>query len=190
MSTDSDEPREHLPGWLDLVTWIPALWSRALDWLARWAHDRMSERLDEYPDCEGCDIRQTADEWADKCRALEEALAAEQANRSIAPGTPVMDADLAHASDTPLTGQKARLPQPDINQLVAGMIGPPGKQVETEQEVESRPRPLPPIMRRQHERSAMIHSGCRHVEGKPAITTAAIKARAQEIANARAEAQP
>lgn len=164
----------------------------ALGYAHRWLH----RRIPECPDC-AANLRK-ADEWAEKCRATEADLAAEQANRPIALGTLVADADLAVASDTLLTGQKARLarcadltfarPKNLERSRAMRLVGPPRK-VEAIAPQPAKPRPLPPIMRRQHERSAMIHTGCRHVDGKPAITTAEIEQRAQEMVDAR-EAQP
>ena len=129
MRLEEDVPHEPLR-WAEVPGWFLFLWPRLKDRLHRSVHRRLARDHEECPHCAGWrnDAHrhlEDADQRADEVRRLERLLAAEQAKRGVVPGMPVTDAEFAVATDTLLAGQKPRLPQPDINQLVQNMIGPP-----------------------------------------------------------------
>ena len=179
------------------------------DWLhSPLAHikDALHRRLHrDRPECPRCaDWQKKADDWAHWCVGLEALLSAEQAKREVAPGTrvlggievggvhfPVADAEFAVASDTLLTGQKPRLPQPVAPELPSEPPDPlPYERVVAMQKPKGEAVIDPVTMRDIRDRAEEgrtwwpngrpVNALCHRRDGKPAITTAEITARVRE----------
>ncbi len=178
---DSDRPPEH---WEGPLIWLWRLWPRMKDRLHRWCHGTE-------PACPDCaEWRAKADARAMECQSLEAAA------DSLA--------SKLRASRVLAQFEKARADEAEHR---LGEVGNPGPSTEPPgpltyaQFIASRElRPLVPFPESMKERvrgrvrtsvtaADQTVEMCHRWDGKPAITTAEITARAQEMVNAR-EAAP
>lgn len=140
---DSDCPPERWSP-LDIPGWFLGLWPALKERLHCWLHK-------DRPECPACAKKDRqasvlwtlADEWANECLRLETLLAAEQAKREVAPGTPVLGGgEEGGISWTGLATRATR--EPNLEEIVANMTGPPkaatpelAKELRTQRECEA-----------------------------------------------------